>query len=194
MGSGPLPGSRPYNHSMHSHITVKLVPPLLLAGLLTAACSTSADSPAPAAKNSAAATGTRTPSGDRKVSTPRSTPRSSAPVPLKAANGTDVKACADADCEILIHGAIHVPLESRFGVASFGLTYSAPDEVAFVIIRTETSDVHGYVEGTGYIALANGVLVTVKKIDATGAVLRFQPRTMDPHNDKFSGSKGLSTF
>ncbi|MEU6716219.1 hypothetical protein ABZ897_32545 [Nonomuraea sp. NPDC046802] len=81
-------------------------------------------------------------------------------------------------------------MDPKFGMPKFTIIHKAPNEVRFHISRPAYGGMEGWVKGTGYLALANGVKVTVKKVDRSGAVLRFQRKTMDPDNDQVSASDG----
>jgi hypothetical protein len=113
---------------------------------------------------------------------------------LRARNGSEVKACRKANCEILIRGAVSIPLDPRFGCNRFTVTYAAPNQVRIMVERSRLNDVRVIIKGTGYVGLANEVTVTVKKIDASGAVLGFSPTTADTGNDNARGTDGLSMF
>lgn len=129
------------------------------------------------------------------TSTPSSTPSSSSsPAPTPPKDGTDVTACADADCEIALTGAATIPLDPAFGCESFVVTYTTPNKVSVNAVRTEISSVDAYIMGTGHIGLANGVKITVERIDDKGAVLRFTPETMDPTSDVTAGSEGAGSY
>ncbi|THA26892.1 hypothetical protein E4198_21485 [Streptomyces sp. RKND-216] len=98
--------------------------------------------------------------------------------------------CREADCEIFVDGTADVPLASRFGVTDFQVTYENPNKVTFDYARPETTHV-AEIKGTGFLGLADGVKVTIKDVDDTGAVLRFEPETVGPANDQAGGSHGV---
>lgn len=85
-------------------------------------------------------------------------------------------------------------LDPTFGCNKFIVTYTTPNQVTFYVDRSKMNDVHASILGTGYLGLANGVTVTVEKIDASGAVLRASPTTADTKNDKGSGTEGFSIY
>ncbi|MFI6505930.1 hypothetical protein [Nonomuraea typhae] len=159
--------------------------PAISMALLIGACG-SPQRPA-AAPTSAAATFTPTPSSAAPTPTPT-------PPELTAKDGSNVKACRKGDCEIHVRGTVRVPLDRKFGMPSFIVIHKPPNEVRFQISRPASGDVEAYVAGTGYIALANGIKVTVKMIDGSGAVLRFQRKTVDPRNDLSEGSEGTGIY
>lgn len=159
--------------------------PLLVAALFISSCSDSGDE--------ADSKPSDRPTEQKRASAPPSPPpKKPSPTPLRAADGSDVKACRDANCEILLRGAARIPVHPRLGFTMFKLAYEKPRTVTFDVQRPEYGNVSGYIGGTGYLSLANGVTVTVKKIDSQGAVLRFEPKAQDRHNDQASGSEGLS--
>lgn len=112
-----------------------------------------------------------------------------------------MKACRYADCQIVIHGAAGIPLDPKFGVRKFSVTYARPDQVTFEVARSRPKDMRALIEGTGYLTLANGLTVIVENFNASGAVLRFSPTTVnvntssptvtDKNNDKGSGTEGF---
>ena len=119
---------------------------------------------------------------------------SASPDRTAAEDGTDLSACRDADCEVVVRDSADIPLDRRFGCDLFRVTPRQPDQVRFVVLRSQTNDVNGYIGGTGYLSLANGVTMTVVRADGDSAVLRFEPRAEDPRNDRASGSTGLGLF
>jgi hypothetical protein len=170
--------------------------PLLITTLLlpVTACSSTADDSGEAPSKSTARPSKSTETPSRTAISSPSPQRPSAPPALSAADGSDLKACRDADCEIVIRGAAHIPLDPKLGVTRFLLTYVSPNEVTFEVDRAELNSVSGYIKGTGFLGLTNGVKVTVKKINASGAVLRFEPKTTDPDNNQVSASEGGAVY
>ena len=112
----------------------------------------------------------------------------------KAADGGDLSACRDATCEVVVRESADIPLDGRFGCESFHVTVKAPDTVSFVVLRPEYGNLTGYIRGTGYLSLANGVTMTVVRVDGSDAELRFEPKAEDRHNDRARGSKGLGIY
>jgi len=158
---------------------------LFAAGLLASACGAGGTGSEGTGSDGTGA-GKAAPS--RAASSPPA--ETSAPPTLEAADGSDVTACRKADCEILVEGAVDVPLATRFGITDFDVRHEAPNTVTFEYARPDTEHV-AEIKGTGMLALASGVKVTIEEIDDTGAVLRFEPKTLDPENDKASGSHGV---
>lgn len=156
--------------------------PLLIVALLVAGCSPAASVPAPTRASSSA-------------------PKTSAPPAAEAAKGPDVNACRDADCQIVVHGAADIPLDPRFGVRKFSVTYAHPDHVTIDVGRPKPKDMSAFIEGPGYLTLANGLTVVVENFNGSGAVLRFSPTAVnenissptvtDKNNDKGSGTEGF---
>ncbi|MET7993647.1 hypothetical protein ABZU76_22385 [Amycolatopsis sp. NPDC005232] len=105
---------------------------------------------------------------------------------LIAKDGSDLTACSDGSCDVLIHGSVTVPLDARFATRRLTLTQSAPDRLDFAIDRTELPDIKGHFRGEGYVSLANRITVTVLDIDATGAVIRVSPSS-ESSQDKIWG-------
>ncbi|GLZ14005.1 hypothetical protein Acsp04_42400 [Actinomadura sp. NBRC 104425] len=161
-----------------SHITlVRRAFPLLVAVLAAAGCSSSSDRPA--ADKSATAT-----------------PLLPLPHPeLTGADDADVKACKDADCEIVVRGrSTAIPLDQKFGITTFLLTHVPPDKVTYVVIRTNGESTQAFQRGTGRFSLDAGLTVTVRKIDHTGAVVRFEPKARDGDKDRITGSRGAAIY
>ena len=156
---------------------------LLVIAFGLTACSSKAPEAAPSSSSPPSATTTSKP-----------TPTTTAPPPLAAANGSDVKACQKADCQILLTGAADVPLAAKFGVHQFSLKYVAPNRVEFTMIRTKMGYSRGYIAGEGHLSFANGLSLDVERVDATGAVLRFLPKTDNPKADTGNSSEGLAIY
>ncbi len=156
---------------------------LLLAAFGMAGCSSKAPEAAPSSSPAPSTT-----------TTPQPTPTTTAPPPLAAANGSDVKACQKADCEILLTGATDVPLAAKFGVHQLSLKFVAPNRVEFTMIRTKMGYSRGYLEGTGHLSFANGLSFDVERVNATGAVLRFMPKTDNSKADTGNSSDGLAIY
>jgi hypothetical protein len=114
--------------------------------------------------------------------------------PLVAANGTDVGACKEASCQIIVSGAVKVPLAPKFRMSQFLLTHEAPNRLTFDIRQRGQQPFMGYVLGTGRISLATGITVTIERMESGGAVLKFEPKAEDPEHNKASGSEGLSIY
>jgi hypothetical protein len=114
--------------------------------------------------------------------------------PLVAANGTDLTACGDADCEVLINAQVEIPLVPAFDCTRFAVVYFTPNRVAFNVDCTGSGYVTGYFLGGGALRLVNGITMEVDKIDDTGAVLHFLPRTTtkDPGRNEVSGEFGAA--
>ncbi|MQA94388.1 MAG: hypothetical protein GEV11_06925 [Streptosporangiales bacterium] len=160
----------------------KLAIPLVAVALLPA-CSLigagSGASPSPTAKPA------------KKAAAPKPTPT---PTALIAKDGTDLKACKKADCQVIIRGDVDVPVQQRYGIYQLHLTHSPPNQLTFTVLRTQLGPVNGYLAGTGYVSLANGVTFTVEKMSPKGAVVRFERKALDDDNDKASGSDGLALY
>lgn len=106
---------------------------------------------------------------------PSSAAPSPSPTGLVAENGTDVAACADGTCEIVVQGTADVPLDRGFGFTRFRVTFVPPDTVEFFGADPDRGNLSGYISGTGNLE-ANGIKVAVRMVEGQGAVLRFSPR------------------
>jgi hypothetical protein len=177
---------------MRNSTTAKQRLALLIPALLLSACSSTTAATSDAARSSAPTTPTRPAPTTSPATSPTASPRpkASPPPALKAANGTNVKACRYAACEIIIRGSADIPLSPKFGFTAFVFTHAASDKVTFAVVRPESNNVNGYFDGPGYIGFANGVKVTVEEINASGAVLRLEPKTVNPNNDELTATQG----
>ncbi|MFF0726885.1 hypothetical protein [Streptomyces sp. NPDC004134] len=164
------------------HAPARYALSLLAAALLLSSCSGSDDAAGPKPSDPP----------ERSRTSASSLPAKPSPTPLQAADGSDVKACRNADCEILLRGTVEIPVRPSFGVVGFTLSHEEPNTVTFDVQRPEYGNASGYIAGTGFLSLANGVTVTVEEIDSRGAVLRFEPKAKDRKNDRAAGSEGLS--
>ncbi|WIX77658.1 hypothetical protein QRX50_40675 [Amycolatopsis carbonis] len=149
--------------------------------LLAAGCSTPPQPPPPP-PDPIVTSPVVTPSVSTVPARPTTTTASS----LAAKDGSDLTACRDGSCDVLIHGSVTVPLDARFGTRRLTLTQSPPDRLDFAIDRTELPDTKGHFRGEGYVSLANRITVTVLDIDATGAVIRVSPSS-ESSEDKIWG-------
>jgi hypothetical protein len=182
--------------------TARLAAPVLLAALLLPACSSSsdntdadADADTGAAASTSAAPRSPDPSPSPALSpsgTPTPTQTEAEPLPLPAEDGRNLDACRQADCEVYVEASGLIPLAPRFGVSDFAVDVQ-DSTVTFIVKRRELKDVAGYLVGTGYLSLTNGVTMTVDSISETGAVLRFEPRATDP-DDALVGGEGSMLF
>ncbi|MEV0072610.1 hypothetical protein [Amycolatopsis sp. NPDC050768] len=145
--------------------------------LLAAGCSTPPQPPPPPPEPIVA---------PPSVSTVPAEPTPTTSHTLIAKDGSDLTACRDGSCDVLIHGSVTVPLDARFATRRLTLTQSAPDRLDFAIDRTELPDIKGHFRGEGYVSLANRITVTVLDIDATGAVIRVSPSS-ESSQDKIWG-------
>lgn len=125
---------------------------------------------------------------------PAAAPKTTPPPVLTAADGTNLKACKEADCQVIIRDKADIPIGREFGIYDFRLTHTAPNRLSFTIIRTELGLVDGYVAGTGEVSLANGVTFTVEKMTPKGAVLRFEPKAAKKDSDTVNGSEGAALY
>ena len=96
-------------------------------------------------------------------------------MPAVAKDGSNLKACADATCEVLIKGRHKVAMAKKFGIIAIYLLQS-PDRLDFYIDRVSGDNTEGWVGGTGNVSLADGITITILRNDRRGAMLRFEPR------------------
>lgn len=103
--------------------------------------------------------------------------RTRLPLPApSAANGTDVRACREARCEILVRGRVTVPLSPRFGFTTFTITFVPPNRTLFAAADAQGGSFQGEIGGMGELS-TNGIVVRVIAVGPAGAVLRFAPRS-----------------
>ena len=95
-------------------------------------------------------------------------------MPAVAKDGSNLKACGDAACEVLIKGTHRVPMAKRFGIVEI-LLRTSPDRLEFYVDRRSGDDTSGWVDGTGNVSLADGIKITIVRNDRRGALLRFEP-------------------
>lgn len=134
--------------------------------------------------------------GSAAVSSPVASPVPSAAVArptasLTAADGTDLEACADADCQVLIGGQAEVRPVPSIGVDGVILTYRGPDSFSIGAGRGSY-----YVDcdltGTGYLSMAWGVTVTVEGYTPGGAIVRITPESEGDDAHRGSGTEAFS--
>lgn len=101
---------------------------------------------------------------------------------------TDLKDCADGECEVLLTTSGSLTPNRQFDIDRMTLTHVDPDRLEYVVIRADGSRVNGYVGGEGYLSMATGPTINVVRHDEDGALLRFEPRPLDRKNDVASGS------
>lgn len=165
----------------------------MFVALIAPGCATSAgpESTTPTTTATSASSTTNSPPTTPVSTSPRTSLTSGTP-PLSAANGTDVKSCSNADCEIVITGEVTIPMARKFDCTTFIMRHAAPHKVSFSVDCAETGVVNGYVLGKGTIRLANSVAIEIDRNDSAGAVLHFLPKTDDPGRNKASGEFGAS--
>ena len=97
------------------------------------------------------------------------------PSPGSAADGTDLTACVDSDCEVYVIGVTTIPIDPRFGFPSYVVTHEPSGRNRVDAEDPVNGNLHAYLDGTGHLE-ADDVRMEVVSTDATGAVLRFTPR------------------
>lgn len=95
-------------------------------------------------------------------------------MPAVPKDGSNLKACADATCEVLVKGRHTVPMAKKFGIIAIHLLQS-PDQLDFYVDRVSGDNTEGWVGGTGNVTLADGISITILRNDRRGAMLRFEP-------------------
>ncbi|ADH67430.1 MULTISPECIES: hypothetical protein [Nocardiopsis] len=102
-----------------------------------------------------------------------------APAPPEAADGTDLQACADADCEVLVESGDEFAMDGSHGVDRFVVDAVGEDGL----------DVSGYGPGTtlsgrlpppdgegpGGVFVMNGFEITLVAVTDSGGVVRLAP-------------------
>ncbi|MEU8615969.1 hypothetical protein AB0C29_49105 [Actinoplanes sp. NPDC048791] len=155
-----------------------LVPAFLLA---SSACGGGGDAgPAPSPSGSSAAT---------------SAPPSSAPPAIvTAADGEDASTCEDGRCQILVKEQSDFALDGKFSCEGMLLTFTAPNELRIDVAVRDGDDLHATITGTGNLALAYGLTLTVQQTGPAGAVVKVAPARNDPGNHKGTGTQGFSLY
>lgn len=74
-----------------------------------------------------------TSSPSRQVSKPTSPPSSSAQPSVSAADGRDVRACADGNCEIAVTGPVTIRFKGPAGPATLSVTEVGPNKVEYTV-------------------------------------------------------------
>ncbi|MGK5552997.1 hypothetical protein ACSNOI_15395 [Actinomadura kijaniata] len=122
-------------------------------------------------------------------SAPKASPSASAPP--KAADGTDLKACADGQCEVQVNASADLPVPRGFQVASVRVQSVGPDTVTLVGrplgnrsggfctgVKCSSSSAGGKFTltlGPASTGSQNGLKVTVVAVGGGSAVLRLAP-------------------
>jgi hypothetical protein len=116
------------------------------------------------------------------------------PSTVAAEDGTDAKACEDGRCHILVAEQSDFALDGKFNCDGILVTFTGPKEVRFDVSVQDGDDVHATVTGTGKLALAYGLTLTVERTGVAGAVLRVAPAKNDPDNHSDTGTEGFSLW
>ncbi len=104
---------------------------------------------------------------------PSSAPPISATLPA-AANGTDVDACAQGRCEILVTGPVAIPVNPGTGIASLSVSGISPDGVDFLATTTDgtTTNMLGQLPNQGGPSQVNHLAVLVVAYTGHSAVIQ----------------------
>jgi hypothetical protein len=105
---------------------------------------------------------------------PTPSPSSSVSVTVAPKDGTNLQACADATCEVIIKGDNRLAMVKKFRIVELRLTQS-PGRLDFYVHRLSGDNTGGWVGGTGHISLAEGITITAVRNDRSGALIRFSP-------------------
>jgi hypothetical protein len=105
---------------------------------------------------------------------PTPSPSSSVSVLAVPKDGTNLKACADATCEVIIKGDNRVAMAKKFRIVEIRLTQS-PERLDFYVDRLSGDNTGGWLGGTGNVSLADGIKITVVRNDRSGALITFEP-------------------
>ncbi|MFF1673809.1 hypothetical protein ACFVWN_29090, partial [Nocardiopsis flavescens] len=96
------------------------------------------------------------------------------PAPLEAADGTDLDACADADCEVLVSAGDEFAMDGSHGVDLFVFEAVGGGGVSF---RGEGpgTRMSGRLPGPDASFVMNGFTVAVVAVEGSEAVVEFSP-------------------
>jgi hypothetical protein len=131
----------------------------------------------PAARTAAdASTPTAAPPSGTPSSTPSATPSSARDEPLKAADGTRLKACADAKCEVVVSAGdvirFSARVRNRTGLPALTVKSVSRSEVAFAFTTLGGGD-YAYSQPPGLPpTVVQGVSLTVRRVNGDRAVMR----------------------
>lgn len=89
-----------------------------------------------------------------------------------AADGTDLKACVDGDCEVLVSEPEDLRLDGRSGVSELSITEIESETVSFDAASASGGSLQATVS-VGGTAMLNGLSITVVDITGGTALLRF---------------------
>ncbi|NYH50960.1 hypothetical protein HNR06_000549 [Nocardiopsis arvandica] len=109
----------------------------------------------------------------------RSSPPPADPAPPEAADGTDLEACADADCEVLVEEGDEFAMDGTYGVDRFvvdavdeeGLSVSGHG--AGVMLSGHLPPPDG--EEPHHSFVMNGFTIVLVTLDGAGALIRLSP-------------------
>jgi hypothetical protein len=104
---------------------------------------------------------------------PSSAPPISATLPA-AANGTDVNACSQGQCEILVTGPVAIPVSPSTGIASLSVSGISPDGVDFLATASDgtTTNMLSQLPDQGGPSQVNHLAVLVVAYTGHSAVIR----------------------
>ena len=104
------------------------------------------------------------------TTTPPATELTTVPAPPEPADGGNVDACFDGDCDVVVALPVDVPIDPALSVASLRLRPDAPGAVALEMTSTTGAMANG-VTGPGGVYQLNNVHLQIQSVD--GASVRF---------------------
>ncbi|MEJ3750499.1 hypothetical protein WEI85_45480 [Actinomycetes bacterium KLBMP 9797] len=149
----------------------------MLGACVLVACDTS---DTPARQTPSPTTTTTSPLGSPSAAAPPTSAAASSPaaVPLpRAADGTNVRACLDGRCEILVSKPIDIPLDGRHGIGVLSVTAIDSSGVDFQSVSPSgfVSSFHDQHPDQGGPSTMNKLAIGVIAISGTKAVIRLSP-------------------
>lgn len=153
---------------MAKHVTTILTCAALLITL--AACSD--DSAAGTGSQTVSTSPAASPSATETQATPTPTPTPTLP---KAADGDNLKACADARCEVYVRKGSRVPVKASLaGFGTLVISRVAAGEVDYGG-RTSSISLSASRQKTGSVAQLNRLRITTVLVTGQTAILRLTP-------------------
>ncbi|PDP88180.1 hypothetical protein CQJ94_08635 [Glycomyces fuscus] len=104
-------------------------------------------------------------------------PSPAAPALPEAADGTDLEACADADCEVLVESGDEFTMDGSHGVDRFVVDAVGEDGIDFSGYGPGTT-LSGHLpppEDQEYVFVMNGFDITLVAVEGSSALLRLSP-------------------
>lgn len=94
-----------------------------------------------------------------------------------AANGTDLNACAEGNCEVLVSGPANLPIDPRFGLASLSVADITPAGVDFSAVAADGTSVNmsSQTPHQGGPSVIQNLSAAVIAYNGTAAVIKLSP-------------------